>query len=390
MLPQSKPLKKLAILAACLAALAVFTILIHTASRESVLGADFYTFWMAGKAAFTGQDSPYSAGVTEAIQMGKLGRLAKPGEDQMAFSYPPYSLLVVLPTVFTSFDWASSFWLALNVSVFTALLFLQSARARNFLLTAFLFYPAFLNLVLGTFDVLAVSGVLLFFGRVAKEKRPSPAILVLTGVLLAWSTMKPQLVWLTLGFILLYAIREKYWYLLISFFTSLLVFGVFSFFLVPSWISDWIHQVQSYMGYVQGRPTATEFLAAVFPPTPARFLTGALFIFCAGVALALLVRWWKKELHWLKPAAWLAMMTYLFHLHGIAYEQIIFLLPLILWVALRENWKSLAVLFFWGASLLISWAAFVFGVDSIVVDRAPVLFNLIWLVWLLRKPGLQV
>jgi hypothetical protein len=322
--------------------------------------------------------------------MGKLGRLAGPGEDQMAFSYPPYSLLVVLPTIFAAFDWASSFWLALNVAVFTALLFIQSAKARNFLLTAFLFYPAFLNLVLGTFDILAVSGILLFFGWLVLQKRDSTAAQVGTGVLLAWATIKPQLVWLVLGFILLYAIREKYRVLLISFFTSLAAFFLFSFLLIPTWIADWVHQVRSYVGYVQGRPTITEFLVTVFPPGTAAILTLVLFIVFAGVGLFLLVRWWRGELHWLKAAAWLAMMTYLFHLHGIAYEQIIFQLPLIFWVAVRGKWNSPAVLFFWGASLVISWAAFGLGVDSIAIDRAPVLFNLVWVVWLLRKPGLQV
>ncbi|MBE0697158.1 MAG: DUF2029 domain-containing protein [Anaerolineaceae bacterium] len=158
-----QPVKKLILVITCLAAFVVFTSLIHTAASNSILGADFYTFWMAGKAAFQEHANPYSAAVTEQIQFGKLGRLANPGEDQMAFAYPPYSLLLILPTVFLSFDWASAAWLALNVTVLTVLIFFLPARTRSFLLSTFLFFPVFLNLVLGQFDIIATSGVVLFF-----------------------------------------------------------------------------------------------------------------------------------------------------------------------------------------------------------------------------------
>jgi hypothetical protein len=376
--------------AAGLAAFLIFTFMIHSASQKSVLGADFYTFWMAGKAAFQEHENPYSPGVTAEIQLGKLGRLAHAGEDQMAFAYPPYSLLLVLPTIFLSFDWASAAWLAFNVTALTLLIFFLPARARSFLLSVFLFYPVFLNLVLGQFDLIAASGVIPFFGWMVSQGKTTPGVQVITAVLLAWATMKPQFIWLILGFILLYALREKFRVFLITFLVSLGTFLLFSFLLVPSWISDWTRQVQAYTQYVQGRPTIIEFLLPFLPKQTAYLVSGVIFAFFLVITLVLLVRWWRNELHWLKVAAWLGMVTYLFHLHGISYEQVIFILPLILWVATREKWNSPAVLFFWGTSLVYSWVAFALGIHSIAIDRSPVLLNLLWVGWLLRKPRFQL
>lgn len=385
-----KPVLKLLLLAICLASFAVFVVLIHSASQKSVLGADFFTFWMAGKALFLEHVNPYSSEVTNQIQLGKLGRLAAPGEDKMAFAYPPYSLVTVLPTIFFSFDWASSVWLSLNITIFSLILFAFPPKQRVRLFTSFLFFPIFLNFVLGTFDILASSGILLFFILMTSSNRTSASIQVLIGILLAWSTMKPQFTWLLAGFAIVYAVREKYPVFLRAFLISLATFLLFSSLLVSSWLSDWIRQVQDYTQYVQGRPTITEFLVIFFEPRAAMVISGLAFLFFSSTAVFLLFRWWKGRLHWLKITAWLGSMTYLFHLHGISYEQYIFLIPLILWAGHNKEWKSPTVLFFWVASILISWSSFLFGINNTAIDRSPVLFNLIWVVWLLRKPNLQL
>lgn len=385
-----RTLRKPVLFAAGLAVFLLFTYLIHTASQGSVLGADFFTFWMAGKAAFREGANPYNEAVTQQIQIGKLGRPAGPGEDQMAFAYPPYSLLVVLPTIFLSFDWASAAWLALNVCLLTGLIFFLPGRTRSFLLTSFLFFPVFLTLILGQFDILTAAGVFLFFGVMVHQGKTTPGIQVTTGVLLAWATMKPQFIWLMLGFILLVALRHKYHLILITFAAALAAFLAFSFVLVPTWIGDWTHQVQAYTQYIQSKPTIVELLLPIVPIQAANTIAVVIFVFCLAIALVLVVRWWRNELHWIKVAAWLGMMTYLFHLHGISYEQVIFFIPLILWVSLRETWKSPAVLFFWGACLVYSWLAFGLGIQVLAIDRSPVLLNLIWAGWLLRKPRFQL
>jgi len=304
-LHQSSKLKEISYMGLLFLTVIVFGTLIHSAT-ETILGADYYTFWMGGRAAFIEHQTPYSQEVTERIQIGKLGRLATSEEDQMAFAYPPYSLLMIFPTVFLSFDWATSFWLAFNIiALLTTLFLIGSKNKLLFTLTIFLFYPVFLNLVLGTFDTIMLVGMLLFFGVLIKEKEPFKLITVLTGVLLAWSTMKPQFVWLVIPFILLYALRERYWLFLKTFAVTLVVNLLFSFVLIPDWVSQWFHQVQAYRGYVKSQPTLTEFLRLYMQIDQALLLTGIVFLLFAGVAILLLIRWWKGELHWLKVLAWL-------------------------------------------------------------------------------------
>ena len=47
-----------------------FTALIHAAIGGTPFGADFYTFWLAGKSVFTQGQDPYSDAVTLESQLG--------------------------------------------------------------------------------------------------------------------------------------------------------------------------------------------------------------------------------------------------------------------------------------------------------------------------------
>lgn len=371
--------------------LVVFATLIHTVTANSIPGADFYTFWVAGRALFLDGVDPYSQVVTEQAQMGKLGRLARPDEDQMAYAYPPYGLFAILPAILMPFDWAVSFWLAFNILAFlTICFFVLPPPVRSFSALSLLLFPIFLNLILGTFDIVLSLGIFIFFGLIAMQNRRSRRLQIAAGLLLAWATVKPQFIWLVLLFAFIYAICERLFPFLLGFAGSLILFFVLSFLMVPGWLSEWIARVQEYARYVQGQPTLTEFLRVVMPVRPALILTGIAFAICAVFTIFLLVRWWKGKLHWFKVFAWVAMLTYLFHLHGMSYEQIIFFIPMILWLGLKGTWRSKEVLAFWGAALVISWLAFVSGIGSLALDRSPVLFNAFWVAWLLSKPGFQV
>lgn len=380
-------------ISAFLLAVTIFAALIHFASSKSVLGADYYTFWAAGKALFLEGTDPYSPSVTQAAQLGKLGRLAQPGEDQLAYAYPVYGLFAVLPTVFLEFDWATAFWMAFNILSFLTILFLVlPPPGRGLALTSMLMFPVFLSFVLGTFDILLAAGVLIFFGLIAAQGKRSWGVQILAGMLLAWATIKPQFIWLALGFALLYALRERLYPFLVTFFASLVFFFGLSFLLVPGWIGEWIMRVQEYAGYVQskGRPTLSLFLSPFLPDSTALLITGIIFAVCTLLTAFWLVRWWRGQLHWLKLLAWLGMLTYLFHLHGISYEQLIFLLPLILWIGQKESWRKKEVLGFWIATLIVSWLGLALGRYHLAFDRSPVLLNALWVGWLFAKSRFQL
>lgn len=370
-------------IAAALLALVLFTVLIHTALAGNHLGADFFTFWVAGKAFFSEQTNPYSETVTLQSQMGIYGRPALPEEDQVAFAYPLYSLLAVLPASLMPYDWAISFWLALNILVLVSILYwIFPAKAKPFSLSVLLLYPVFFGLVMGNFAVFVGIAILFFFGVIVQGQNRGHAAQIASALLLAWATAKPQFVWIYLIFILVITVRQRLWTFLAALAGFGFLFAGFAFAVLPGWLLQWIQRVQEYAVYVQGRPSAVQLLRAVVPDTAAVIL--GWFVMAAAFATTLLLmrRWWQGKTHWLPTAAWAGLTTFLIHPHGISYEQITFLIPVILWVSQRPSWRSPELLFFWIGTLVISWLPFFSGIRTEAVDRSPVLFNAVWVVWL--------
>ena len=72
---------------------------------------------MAGREYFFERQNPYSAEVTQAIQMGVYGRPAQGVEDHLGYAYPAYNLLPLLPFVALDFSWADAAWIAFNLII---------------------------------------------------------------------------------------------------------------------------------------------------------------------------------------------------------------------------------------------------------------------------------
>lgn len=390
-------LKQAAALAGGLAAfLAAFTFLIHFALGETRLGADFYTFWLAGKAMILGHSSPYNSEVTLQSQTGIYGRPAGAGEDQVAFAYPPFLLLALIPTLWMTFDWAYAFWLALNiVGILSLLFFVFRAPARPLSLTVVLFYPVFICFMTGNISVIMAGIVILFFGLAARRESISPAAQILSAFLLAWAAAKPQFIWLFTIFILLCALKQRLKLFLGAYFGSLLALLLISFAFVPDWVSQWLVRIREYAGYVSSRPVLSELLSAFLPGQAAGFLSAATLTGAVCLTGWFFYRWWKGRMSWIEALAWAGLTAYLVHPHGIAYEQMIFLTPMMLWVGLGEQPPSRTSLFFWFGSLAVSWLAFAGGLAappgpySLAADRSAVLFNAAWVVWLLLSKSRQ-
>jgi hypothetical protein len=367
--------------------LGTFTVMLHSVLSTNPLGPDFFTFWLAGRAVFVQGQNPYSAEVTLQSQTGIYGRPALPQEDQVAFAYPPFSLLLILPAVFMPFEWAQSFWLALNiVSLVSVLFILGRKRPPGFSLSLFLFYPLVFGLLLGNFAVPIAVFLLALYVFILERELPSTAAQVGFGFLLAWTTTKPQFIWLLLGFIILLAIRKRLFPLLGGFAPGLVFFWGISFLLVPTWLLDWLHRLQEYAGYVQSQPVLTGLFSILLPSNLSGILTLLSAAACVVFSIFLLRRWWTGNLPALPVLAWFGFLTYLFHPHGIAYEQLCFLVPLTLWVNREKNKHSMSVILFWFGAALFSWGIFILSKWVYhPADPLPVLLNGIWVFWLLKS-----
>lgn len=217
-------------------------------------GNDFYPRWVGGCALLREGANPYSEDITLRIQVGILGRPAMyPEEDRGAFAYPLYSLLFFWPLCATdNYPLARAIWLWVSVVGLIAamVLWMRAIRWRP-RLTLWVFtmfwavfmYHNFRALLLGQF------AIFVWLALVAALWAMDRGYDGWAGFFLVLSTVKPQLVYLAIPWILLWAAGKRRWRLWWGFGLTLAVLTLGSMILVPSWIPDFARQAFAYTSY---------------------------------------------------------------------------------------------------------------------------------------------
>jgi hypothetical protein len=93
------------------------------------------------------------------------------------------------------------------------------------------------------------------------------------GFLLAWTIGKPQISLLLLIFALLICLKSQYFYTILAFCLSIMVFVFISWVLLPDWISFWVGQLQKYAIYNQSTPAYLMSSLMSFTRIPSTFWT---------------------------------------------------------------------------------------------------------------------
>ncbi len=376
-----------------LLALAVFLLLlgllsagVHSFTQDNTLGTDFFIFWQAGRGFLLDRTSPYSEEFALRSQMAVYKHPAAPGQDQLGFAYPPFSILAILPLLFLPFDWASAVWLALLILGWVAAVFLITRRAPlwpGLLIAAF--YPVFFGLVLGNFVSLAAALLAVLAGLYLFAEQPGKVWQILAGAAAAFLLIKPQFSWLYVAILLLHGLRQRQKAFLAAFAGGVLFFVLASFIIWPPWPREWLAEVTRYAGYNQTWPTAIVLLRDLLPADWALGV-GALALAAVLITtLFYLFRWWSGRLAILPLLAWAGLAAYLVHPHGKSYEHLVFLMPLLVWVCRHPRRLSLAVQAWWLGSLAVSWLAFAlsFCLPALGgVTDWPVLSYAAWVAWL--------
>ena len=358
---------------------------IHRVMQGNTPGMDFYIFWLAGRAALTG-GNPYGDDIGVAVQLGTYDHLSGAGQNQMLFAYPPYALLAVLPFLALPFDWAQAAWLSVNLIALAATyLALKPVSPLRSIAGGLLFFPVAFALILGNFVVLIGAILLLVLTSMIQARQHSPAGWVALGILLAWTTIKPQFSWLFLAFIAVWVLRSRTWHLAWGFLGGLVTMLALSFVVVPDWLSLWLGVLQKYTTYHPAEPALATFLNAWLPHGAAQPLTIVIIAVIAALTLILFRRWWQGRETPLRLLAWLGLAAYLLAPQSVSYEQVRFLLPLFLWAAMlpaQNRWQLW--IFFWGG-LLVSWGVFVIertNISFALNSGWRLLYHLGWLIWL--------
>jgi hypothetical protein len=174
------------------------------------------------------------------------------GEDPGYYAYPMYTTFLIAPLALLDYAWAEAVWLALLMACLisaTVLLFdVVQWRPSPVMLGvtifwALFFYPAARGVLLGQ------PGIAVYFLEVLTLWALMKGRYGLAGTALAISTIKPQMGFLLVPFLLLWGIRERRWRF-VGWFSG--VWGglmLLSFLVLPSWFSEWAGQISRYTSY---------------------------------------------------------------------------------------------------------------------------------------------
>ena len=222
----------------------------HFFTSNSPGANDFYARWANGCALVWTGENPYSEEVTRRTQIGMHGRPAKRGEDLAAYSYPLYTLFFFWPLCFIqNYPLVQAIWMSLMFYTLIAglLLTIRVAGWRPptwlwsvTLLWGILNYPHARALILGqiaTVVFLALTVTLLALD----QGRDWWA-----GALLALATIKPQMSFLLIPWVLWWSAWRRRWRVWKGFALAMTLLVGVSFLLVPTWAADFLQDLRQY------------------------------------------------------------------------------------------------------------------------------------------------
>lgn len=305
--------------------------------------SDLYPRWFGARELLLHHKDPYSAEVTRGIQRGFYGRELDPNNptdptDKVGFAYPLYVVFFLAPTVSFPFSAVQAFakWFMLAAIAASVPLWMYAMGFRSKLpwvmagmVLAIGSYPAVLEFHMQN---LAACVALLLAGAAGAAAANS---LFLCGVLVAFSTIKPQMSGLFVLWFLAWTAarwRERKW-VAIGFGATMLVLAGGAEILQPGWIREFLAAIRAYGTYATD-PSLVEF---VFGPSFGQPIA-------IGLCCFLLVMIWRGRLSpngsadfgW--ALAWTATVT-LAIIPVTVYNQVL-LVPAFLILLL--NWKHLS------------------------------------------------
>ncbi len=213
-------------------------------------GNDFYSRWSNGCALIWTGENPYSDEVTLRTQIGMYGRPARIGEDLAAYSYPLYALFFFWPLCFVhTYPLVQAIWMTLMLYVLLAGVVLTARVARwrppawlwwATLVWAVFNYPHTRALVLGQMATLVFLALAAAMWALGRERD------VLAGALLAVTTIKPQMSFLLVPWVLWWTVWRRRWGVWKGFGLAMALLVGVSLLLVPTWLMDFVEGVRNY------------------------------------------------------------------------------------------------------------------------------------------------
>ena len=258
---------------------------IHNRPRGNL--SDLYPRWLGARELLMHGRNPYSAEITQEIQRGYYGRPLNPSrpddpKDLQGFAYPAYVVFLLAPTVGLSFDSVQiGFrWLLIGLAVLSIPLWLRVLRWRVACATVAIlcvllvgWLPMVQGIKLQQLSLL-VAGLLAACGACM-----AAGWLFLAGGLLALATIKPQLTWPLVAWLLLWSAsrwQERRRFVFGFALMMLLLLGGAQV-VLPGWLGMFLEGIRQYHKYTQNQSVLVWLFGAVI----GRALEIASFLACA-------------------------------------------------------------------------------------------------------------
>lgn len=355
-----------------LALLVVNIVLTHQVFTKPFPGHnDFMTPWEATRAFWLDGLNPYGEEATARIQMQIFGRPPLPEEDPGFFSYPLYATYFIVPLADMPYSWASAIWMVLLEACLVLTLFLvlslfewkvSPAMMPIIILWWLFFYPSARGLILGQFSHFVFLLEVLTLWAIARQNDN------LAGIVLGISTLKPQMGYLLVPFLLLWAWRGHRWRFIQAFIATFLILMASSFVIYPAWFTEWLHRLSVYPSYTLGSP--------IWLLTQDYLGLGDVGEWTVTLLLYGLVlwSWWmvlvqRKNERLLWAIVWTLTITHIVAPRTASPHFVVFLIPVVFFAqewqrryAGRINWRTGVMLF---TLFLLPWIQFIATVGGV-------------------------
>lgn len=231
-------------------------------------GNDFLVHWVGTQNFIYQNISPYSDTTALDIQNLVYGRPAQAGEHELRVAYPFYSIFLFLPfALIKDYLIARALWMTLlEISLVASVIVgakMVMMRPRKLLLIAIIvfnifWYHGLRSLINGNAVILLLFCFILAIYSIQIKQDE------LAGIVLALTTIKPQVAFGFILFILFWAVVNKRLRIVFWFFGSSLLLILLALFLIPNWPIQFIQEVYRYPGY-NPPGTPAEALKALLP-----------------------------------------------------------------------------------------------------------------------------
>jgi hypothetical protein len=355
---------------------------------------DFMSRWEGARSYWRDGLNPYGDQASLNIQMRIYGRTAHENEDPGFFAYPFYTLFLVWPLVCVSYGWASAIWMTLLAGCLIGALLMLCDLFRWHLkpwllgvlmLWTLLYYFAARGLILGQPGLVVYFLEVLVLWALAHERDR------LAGAALAVSTFKPQMGFLLVPFLLLWAWRAQRWAFIGAFAAVWGALMLVSFALLPSWFGDWVKQIRNY-------PSYTAIGSPVWIVMRHDLKTGALGEWAVNAALwaALFWSWYKVLVQGqVKRLDWTIMITLtitnLSAVRTATPHYVVFTIPMVFyfsWLARRYRGGVRWIVVILMLLLVLPWVQFLLTVNGRFEHPSmylPLPFGMLALLWFTRQ-----